>query len=69
MSLLQIKQQVGKLSPEERRELNAYLVRLRNESEEGRNKIDWRMTAMDQGHQVSADELEKRIATRHGERL
>ena len=69
MSLLQIKQQVSKLSPEERRELNAYLIRLRNESDEGRDRIDQRMAAIDQGRKVTADELEKRIVARHGERL
>lgn len=69
MSLLEIKQQVGKLSPEERRELNAYLVRLRNESEEGRSRTDQRMAAMDQGRKITAGDLEERIVARHGERL
>jgi hypothetical protein len=69
MSLLQIKQQVNKLSSEERRELNAYLLRLRNESAEGRSKLSQRMTAIDEGRKVTMGELEERIVARHGERL
>ena len=69
MSLLQIKQQVNKLSPEERRELNAYLLRLRNESAEGRSELNQRMAAIDQGRKVTTAELEERILARHGERL
>jgi hypothetical protein len=49
MSLLQLKQQVNKLSQEERRELNAYLLRLRHESEEGQVQLNQRMCAIDKG--------------------
>lgn len=69
MSLLQIKQQITGLSPEERRELNAYLVRLRNETEEWRNTLDERMADMDQGRKVTMGELEERLRDRHGENL
>ena len=69
VSLLEIKQQVTKLSPAERRELNAYLVRLRNESGEGLEALAAKMNEMDSGKKVTADELEQRIEARHGERL
>jgi hypothetical protein len=69
MSLLEIKQEVTKLSPHERRELNAYLVRLRNESEEGQTRLSEHMTAMDAGRKVSMAELGDRIVARHGEQL
>jgi len=62
MTLLQIKQQVSKMTVEERRELNAYLLRLRNESEEGRAKLNQRMHSMDAGQKVTMEALESRIA-------
>jgi len=69
MTLIEIKQEVSKLKPEERRELNAFLVRLRNESPEGRSELDGRMSEMDQGRRVSADALEGRLAQRHGNQV
>ena len=62
MTLLQIKQQVSRLTSDERRELNAYLLRLRNESEEGRAKLSQRMRSMDEGRKVTMEALEARIA-------
>lgn len=67
MSLLELKQQVTRLSPSERRELNAYLVRLRNESDEGRQALTGKMDDMDAGKKVTMDELQQRIQARHGE--
>jgi len=69
MSILEIKQQVTRLSPSERRELSAYLVRLRNESDEGREALAAKMNDMDSGKKVTADELQQRIEDRHGERV
>jgi hypothetical protein len=69
VSLLELKQQVTRLSPSERRELNAYLVRLRNESDEGRQALTGKMDDMDAGKKVTMDDLQSRIVTRHGERL
>lgn len=69
MSLLELKQQVTRLSPPERRELNAYLVRLRNESDEGRQALAAKMAAMDSGKKVTMDEVQQRVEARHGERL
>lgn len=69
MRLLELKQEITRLSPAERRELNAYLVRLRNESEEGKETASERMHEMDQGRKVSMTDLEERIQERHGEKL
>lgn len=69
MSLLELKQQVAKLCPAERRELNAFLVRLRNESEEGLRALAAKMDEMESGKKVTMSELEERMKARHGERL
>ena len=55
------------MTVEERRELNAYLLRLRNESEEGRAKLNQRMHSMDEGQKVTMEALESRIAACDGE--
>lgn len=67
MSLLEIKQQITKLTSAERQELNAYLLRLRNESREGQVTVSTLMGEMDKGKKVSMSELEDRIQDRHGE--
>ena len=69
MRLLELKQEISRLSPAERRELSAYLARLRHESEEGKETIDQRMQEMDRGRKVSMSELEERLGHRHGEEL
>ena len=69
MSLLEIKQQVSRLSAAERRELNAYLLRLRNESPEWRESLSRRMREMDAGTKISDEELTQRLARKHGESL
>ena len=52
MTMLELKQQVSRLSARERRELNAYLIRLRHERPEWRRMISKRMRAMDQGRKT-----------------
>ncbi|MDB6115806.1 MAG: hypothetical protein JWQ62_2751, partial [Lacunisphaera sp.] len=47
MTLLELKQQVSRLTSGERRELNAYLIRLRHERPEWRRMISKRMREMD----------------------
>jgi hypothetical protein len=64
MTMLELKQQVSRLSTRERRELNAYLIRLRHERPEWRRMIAKRMRDMDQGKKVSVAQLRQRIA--HG---
>jgi hypothetical protein len=69
MSLLALKQQITRLSPSERRELNVYMVRLRNESEEWQETLQDRMHEMDQGQKVTQQELAQRLREKHGEEL
>jgi hypothetical protein len=64
MTMLELKQQVSRLSTRERRELNAYLIRLRHERPEWRRMITKRMRDMDQGRKVSVAQLRQQIA--HG---
>lgn len=64
MTLLQLKQEISRLSLRERRELNAYMIRLRHERPEWKRMISRRMREMDSGKKVSLAELERRIAAR-----
>ncbi len=64
MSLLELKQEISRLSLRERRELNAYMIRLRHERPEWRRMISKRMREMDAGKKVSLEELERRLAAR-----
>ncbi len=65
MTMLQLKQQISRLSVGERRELNAYMIRLRHERPEWKRMISRRMRDMDAGKKVSVEELERRLAA-HG---
>jgi hypothetical protein len=64
MTMLELKQQVSRLSASERRELNAYLIRLRHERPEWRRMVSKRMRDMDQGKKVSVAQLRRQLA--HG---
>lgn len=64
MTLLQLKQEVSRLSLRERRELNAYMIRLRHERPEWKKLISRRMREMDSGKRVSLEEIERRMAAR-----
>jgi hypothetical protein len=64
MTLLQLKQEISRLSLRERRELNAYMIRLRHERPEWKKIISKRMRDMDGGKKVSLEELERRLAAR-----
>lgn len=61
-AMLELKQRVSRLTKSERRELNAYMIRLRHESPEWRKMISQRMRDMDAGKKVSLPELERRLA-------
>jgi hypothetical protein len=61
MTLLQLKQEISRLSLRERRELNAYMIRLRHERPEWKKLVSRRMREMDAGKKVSLTELERRI--------
>jgi len=64
MTLLQLKQEISQLSPRERRELNAYMIRLRHERPEWKKLVSKRMKEMDTGKKITLDELERKIAAR-----
>jgi len=64
MTMLQLKQEISRLSIRERRELNAYMIRLRHERPEWKKEISRRMREMDVGKKVSITELKRRIAAR-----
>lgn len=61
MTMLELKQQVSRLSARERRELNACMIRLRHESPQWKRDAAKRMAAMDAGKKVSAEELDQSI--------
>lgn len=60
MTMLQLKQEISKLTRKERIELNAYMIRLRHETPGWRKSISSRMRAMDAGKKVPIEELERR---------
>jgi hypothetical protein len=60
--MLELKQQVSRLTARERRELNAYLIRLRHERPEWRRMVSKRMRDMDQGKKISLTELRQQLA-------
>ncbi len=62
MTMLELKQQVSRLTARERRELNAYLIRLRHERPEWRRMVSKRMRDMDQGKKISLTELRQQLA-------
>ncbi len=62
MTMLELKQQVSLLSARERRELNAYLIRLRHERPEWRRMVSQRMRDMDRGKKISVTQLRQQLA-------
>jgi hypothetical protein len=62
MSLLVIKQEVMRLNRTKRRDLQAFLIRLRHETPEWKRETARRIKAMQAGRYVTLEELEKRIA-------
>lgn len=61
MTMLELKQQVSRLSERERRELNAHLIRLPHEKPEWRRMMAKHMQAMDQGKKLTAAQLQQRL--------
>lgn len=64
MTLLQLKQEISRLSLRERRELNAYMIRLRHERPEWKKQTAKTLNEMAAGKKVSVEELQRRIAAR-----
>ena len=62
--MLELKQEISRLSIRERQELNAYMLRLRHERPEWRRMISKRMREMDAGKKLSVEELAKRLRKR-----
>lgn len=66
MTLLELKQEITRLSAREQRELNAYMIRLRHERPEWRRLASKRMKEMDAGRKVTLSDLEHRLAKARG---
>jgi hypothetical protein len=62
MSLLELKQEVTRLSKRERQELHACLIRLKHNTPAWKKATAKRIRAMQAGRRVTAEELEARIA-------
>ncbi|ATC62983.1 hypothetical protein CMV30_02830 [Nibricoccus aquaticus] len=62
--MLELKQEISRLSLRERHELNAYMIRLRHERPEWRKMISKRMSEMDAGKKLTVAELENRLTKR-----
>ena len=62
MSVLEVKQALSKMSKRERREIQAYLIRLRHSTPEWKRTTAKRIQEMKTGKFTTAEELEARIA-------
>ena len=61
VAILDLKQKLSKLSVRERREMTAYLLRLKHQSAKGRKETSQRMREMDQGKKVRLADLRKKL--------
>lgn len=64
MSILELKQQVSRLSQRERRELQAYLIRLKHDTPANKRAVAKSIKEMQKGKFTSIEELETRISNR-----
>jgi len=64
MSLLELKQQISRLSQRDRKELQTYLVRLKHETQASKRSTARRVREMKAGHLTTVDELEARYRNR-----
>ena len=64
-AMLELKQRVSRLTKSERRELMAYMIRLRHETPEWRRTISKRMRDMDGGKKISLAELSRNVGSPH----
>lgn len=60
-ALLDLKQQLAKLSERERREISAYLMRIKRETPAWRKETARRLDEMAAGKQTSVEDLRKRL--------
>jgi hypothetical protein len=64
MSVLEIKQELSRMSKRDRQELHAYLLRLKHETPEWIRAAAKRVAEMKKGRGMSAAELQARISAR-----
>ncbi len=64
MSVLELKQEVSRLNKQERRELFAYLIRLKHETPEWKKAAAKRVAEMKKGRGVTSADLAARIRGR-----
>lgn len=64
MSILELKQQVSRLSQRERRELQAYLIRLKHDTPASKRATAKTIREMKKGKVTSLEELESRTSRR-----
>jgi len=60
-AILEIKQRLSKLSENERREVAAYLLRLKHESPAWKKEMSRRMKEMDRGKKIRLADLAKQL--------
>ncbi len=60
-AMLDLKQQLSRLSEADRRQVSAYLLRLKHESPSGRREATRIMKEMDQGKKTKLGELAKQL--------
>ena len=64
MSVLELKQELSRMSKRDRQELHAYLIRLKHETPEWKKTAAKRVAEMKSGRVVTTAELEARISAR-----
>ena len=64
MSVLELKQELSRMSKRERQQLHAYLIRLKHETAEWKKAAARRVAEMKKGRVVTAEELQARISAR-----
>jgi hypothetical protein len=64
MSVLELKQELSRMSKRDRQELHAYLIRLKHETLEWKKAAARRVAEMKKGRGVTAAELQARISAR-----
>jgi hypothetical protein len=64
MSVLELKQELSRMSKRERQELHAYLIRLKHETPEWKRDAARRVAEMRKGRVVTTAELQARISAR-----
>jgi len=64
MSVLELKQELSRMSKRDRQELHAYLIRLKHETPEWKKTAAKRVAEMKSGRAVTTAELEARISAR-----